>query len=289
MLVLQKFPLLLLMPLLLGGRLHSQNYSTQKTQVFVVNVLSNALIGGIGGTLNKHKGEKAYKAFIRNFLKGGAGGLVKYIAKYQTYYLSYNVLYAPVNRLQFFLGHSIVTNAAMNRAPLHTYYCDFYGLDFRIRLAEEQKIKVRLSLATLGSALYFASLGYELDLSRCLEYGLLFFNARHSYPYFGKAVFNCIAIETRGNQINQQIVPHEIVHTYQMYDGFPISGFYHKKQDTLLNKSAIYRFLSKYVSFDYEPLFFSVAYYTQPRPWHFQNYFEFEAEHFKTRAYVRRY
>jgi len=280
----------LLFPLF-KGQLYSQSYNSQRTQVLLVNVISNAIMGGIGGAINKGKDEKVYKAFIRNFLKGSVGGLVKYSAKYQAYSLGTEQLsfYAPFNRLYFFLGHSMVMNAAFNRKLLDTYYCNFYGVDLRFNLKEEQKIKARLSLVTAGSFAFFAlSRNYQLDVFRSLEYGQFFFGVHNNDPYSGKAVFNCIAIAATGNRISAFTIPHEIIHTYQQYDMFSISSFYHKKEESLVKNNKLLNKLSNYLVTDYQAGFFTLLYLTQPQPWHFKNYFEFEAEHFKIRSYIPR-
>jgi hypothetical protein len=283
----------LLLVSLLVEKLHSQAYDSQRTEVLVVNVLSNALISGIGGAINRDKGEKIGKAFIRNFFKGSAGGLIKYAAKYQTYYLrdQYLSVLSPFNRLYYFLGHSMVVNSAHNRKLLETYYCNFDGVDIRFNLKAEKKWQARVSLASLGSAIYFASKGFEFDLFRSLEHGLLFFKAKQGgqlKQHEGQALFNCIVIKTYGWNINQSIVPHEIVHTYQMYDMFGVSAFYDKKTKPLYEGRKVYKYLSRFFVADYEAIFFSALYLAQPKPIYFKNYFEFEAEHFKTRSYIKR-
>lgn len=271
----------------------AQNYDAQRSQVFLVNVLSNALIGGVGGLINKEKEEKAGRAFVRNFLKGGAGGLVKYTAKQQLYHFQIpdKALLAPLNRLHFFLGHSMVMNASYNRPLLERYYCNFYGIDIRLSLKEEQKFQARLSVATLGSALYMAAKGFHFNLYTSLEYGLPVFdiyNRRTSLKDGSQAGFNTMAIERYGGHYNYSVVGHELAHTYQMYDYFGFTSFYDRKARKYYEEKKIYRALSKYLVLDYEMLFFGALYLSQPRPLHFRNYYEFEAEHFAHRRYIMR-
>lgn len=278
----------------LSERISAQSYSQQRSEVFFVNILSNAVIGGVGGAINKGKDEKVYRAFLRNFLKGGAGGLVKYTAKYQTYYLASPVtsVYAPINRLYYFLGHSMVMNASLNRKVLDTYYCNFYGVDLRFKRTSEQKIHARLSLATLASAVYFGTKGFELDFYRSLEYGQLMFQMKPGQLgiYNGMAWFNCIVLQSRSNVPDLAILPHETIHTYQAYDYFGIASFYDQNLRSWYKDKKLYNLLSKYVVLDYEALFMSVPYALQfhPMPDYYKNYFEFEAEHFKTRQYIKR-
>lgn len=295
----KRFTLFVLALFQLSSR--GQSYDAQRSQVFATNVISNALIGGIGGAINRDKGEKIYKAFFRNFLKGTAGGLIKYSAKYQTFYLAAlqrnnsplygNVLYAPVNRLYFFLGHSVVMNAAYNRKVTDGYYCNFYGIDLKFKPKEEQKLQARLSIASLEGAVEFAILGFQFNIYKTLEYGQLMFDDPKGKlgMYQGMARFNSIVLQTPGLNI-PSVLPHEIVHTYQMYDYFGFSSFYDKKARPLYQDHKIYKALSNYLVLDYETLFMTALYLPQFKmpPRYFKNYFEFEAEHFATRYQVIR-
>lgn len=283
------------------GKSYSQSYNEQCSRVFITNIVSNALIGGIGGAIHHGKDEKIYKAFIRNFLKGGVGGLIKYSAKSQAYYLGtnrydnsagyLNNFYAPVNRLYFFFGHSIVMNAAYNRKITDGYYCNFYGIDLKFKPKEEQKLQVRLSLASLEAAVEFAIMGYQLNLYKSLEYGQLLFDDTKGTlgHYQGQARFNAIVTQQPGLNFTS-LLPHEIVHTYQMYDYFGISSFYDKKARPLYENKKWYKTLSNYLVLDYEVLFMTALYLPQFHlpPHYFKNYFEFEAEHFATRQVVLR-
>lgn len=288
-----KTPLLILTLLfiLLSWNSRAQSYDKQRTRVFLVNSLSNAVIGGIGGAINHKHSEKWHTAFARNFLKGGAGGMVKYTAKYQVYNLSFPQfsMFAPIDRMWFFLGHSMVMNAAYNRPLLERLYCNFYGVDIRYDSKAEHKVQARASLATLEGLVEYAAMGYELNLYRTLEYGIFMFDARGNklLPYYGQARFNCVVLREYPGLGN---LPHEMVHVYQLYDYFPVASFYDKKARSWYESKKLYKSLSKYVTLDHESLFMTVLYLPQFRkpPHYYKNYFEFEAEHFGTRYKVAR-
>lgn len=275
-----------------------QSYQSQRNQVFVYNILTNGLISGVGGAINKKKSEKLWPVFFKSFGKGALGGAIKYTAKLQTYYFNdkRNVFFAPVNRAYFFLGHSIAMNGSMNQGVLENYYCNFYGMNLKYLSKEEKgdRFQARLSLGTLGSAIYFTALGLKLDPYKSFEYGQLYFNMDDDFVYNGISVhglagFNLFAIRTLPNGLPAQAsVPHEIVHTYQAYEFFGISNFYKKKLDPILERSKIYNFTSRFVDYDYEGAFFSALYVVQPKPRYYKNFFEFEAEHFDRRGYIER-
>jgi hypothetical protein len=282
------------MLVIISGKMLGQSYADQRSVVLATNLICNAVIGGVGGMIHKKPEEKRWQAFGRNFIRGTAGGLIKYSAKYQTYYFNQanSHFYAPLNRLYFFLGHSIVMNAAYNKKMLQTFHANFLGVDLRMDLSEEEKLKARISLATLVSAVAFASRGYELNLYRSLEMGVLYFDVRRKLPPgAGESAFNCLAIGVpppSKNFISNPAWPHEVVHTFQMYDLSPVAAFYDKWLTKKTETKKWIKTAGKYFVTDYEVLFFTAGYLLMPQPRYYRNYFEFEAEHFTRRAYLDR-
>jgi hypothetical protein len=225
------------------------------------------------------------------------GGLVKYSAKKQTYFLStpyFNFL-KPINRAYFFLGHSITMNASRNEKMLSNYYCNYYGMNFHYNNSAKrgERFSAKLSLATTTSLIVFLADGNKLDFYNTLEFGQFYFDKSNSSKISlpnsgGFAGFNTIAIEKINGNPNTSIISHELVHNFQYYDYFSISSFYEKSLNKKLNESSFYVKASKYFDFDYQPLIFGALYLTQPKPRYFRNYFEFEAEHFGERKFVPR-
>lgn len=275
-----------------------QSYRKQQDQILAYNILTNALIAGISGAVNKKKGEKLHHAFLKNFGKGGLGGIVKYTAKYQTFYLRYeqSTITAPLNRVLFFAGHSMVMNASLNEPTFKNLYFNYFGFNFKYDTQAEKgtRLSTKLSATTFSSAIFLLNFGDRFNFYKTLEYGFLFFDlhpdAQHPslVRLDGRSIHNSLAIREFNGQHQLGILPHEILHTYQAYDFFALSNIYKEKEQTILNKSKVYRFASKYVDFDYEPIFFTTLYNTQPKPTYFKNFFEYEAEHFSGRKYINR-
>jgi len=276
-------------------------YRNQQNKLFVYNILLNGFISGVGGVVNKNTDEKFFTVLSKSFGKGCLGGFVKYLSKSQAYYLKdyNNTFLAPVNRAFFFLGHSITMNGSLNQKTLENLYLNFYGINFNYQPFETKgdRFNARLSLGTLSSIIYFSASGHKLDLYKSLEYGQFYFELNPSFKFEGElgnglAFYNVFAIRNieQGTIIIplQSSVPHEIVHTYQHYDFFAFSSLYKNKINNEFNKLKLYKVVSKYVQFDYEPLYYFTMYQLQPKPIHFKNFFEFEAEHFETRDYINR-
>jgi len=160
----------------------SQDYSAQRSTIFVSNILLNGLIGGIGGAINKDDSQTILKAFGKNFLAGCLGGSIRYLAKYDTYNVHYDrqlvtqkfSTTAWGNRFLYFAGHSIVTNASLNKTFWDTYQVNLYGVNLAYSFKEKQ-LKPRVSLNTLGTLIYFGLEGHKIDFGNSLSYGLYYF------------------------------------------------------------------------------------------------------------------
>jgi len=272
-----------------------QSYQSQQTQIFAYNILLNGIIGGIGGAINKKQDEKFLLAFGKNFLKGSLGGLIKYTAKYETFYLGWHDkrYLAKPNRLFYYLGYSFVYNASLNRKLTHSYHCQLYGANMEFIFEKDFHIRGRVSLLTLSSLTIAIAEGHHFDLFKSIEYGLFYFdqNAKYDSAFFGRALHNVIIIPSsiyRGNPWRSPhyfTFPHEIVHTYQSPDYFPISNWFNQSLKKIKEHKS-YEFLQKYVYLDIP--YHRVLYLLQPQPKYYKNFYEFEAQHFAMRNYIDR-
>lgn len=277
----------------------AQTYEAQQNRMLAYNVLSSGLMGGIGGAINRNEGEKWHKAFIKNFGKACLGGLVKYQAKYQAYYLGQpnNGYWILPNRLHYFIGHSMVMNASLNKGLLDTYYANVWGIDVRVSTAKnpEKRIQARLSVGTLiNTAVYLAD-GHTFNLHRSIEYGHISMDYDSTFilngrnDIWGIGGYNVMAIKPNEQGIPAYwVIPHETVHMYQYYDIAPLSNLYIKKVEHLYKDKSIYNKLKKYMVFDYEPIIQAGLYAAQPKPTYFKNFYEYEAEHFARRQFIKR-
>lgn len=284
----------------------TQSYKTQQNEILAYNIFCNGLIGGIGGIINKDADDKWHEAFLKNFGKGCLGGLVKYSSKKQAWHLQNpdkNYLAIP-NRLYYFLGHSMVMNASKNKGIFDTYYCNLFGTDIRWNLNKKDSglnttFQVRLSLMSIGSFIQLALEKNKFNLHKSLEMGLFYFDLKPNYPTHGANIgsvsgiarFNSIAIGR--NLLNgmrfDDAVPHEVIHVYQNYDFFPITNFYYGRYfKNKLSQLNWYNTISRFVIADIDVLYFKTAYYFQPQPTYYKNFFEYEAEHFSGRNYLNR-
>lgn len=262
------------------------SYEGQRNQIFIYNTLLNGFIGGLGGAINKKKEEKLVNAFGKNFLKGTLGGLVKYTAKYETFQFANgkNKLLSYPNRLFYFLGHSFVNNASLNRHLFKYYNFQIYGVDLNFNLEHKFKVQTRASVYTLYSLGVMIGEGHKLNPIKSLEYGVFYFDWNKDVysPYGGYALHNTLVLR-EGNQNHSEV--HEIIHIYQKFDYFLLSNFFEKSFKKIKSKKVVQTF-NKYL---YADIFYSdLLYYFQPKPAHFKNFYEFEAESLSTRQFILR-
>lgn len=192
------------------------------------------------------------------------------------------------------MGQSIVSNASKNKPILHEYNANFYGFNFTISKKKKRRLEVKLSLTSLIYNCSYLLRNAKLDFYKSLEHGVFTYSmdsaaSEFGGKYIGIGGFNALIIAKHKNgEYISGVLPHEIVHTYQHYDLFPISNFYQKRIDNYYDDSKYYKLFTKYLDLDYEALFHVMLYNSQPTPKYYKNYFEFEAEHFNRRKYIER-
>jgi len=140
-------------------------------------------------------------------------------------------------------------------------------------------------LFTIGSLAYLFTLGHEFDLENSMRYGVYYFKVKQGdLESVSLGLGNSILM--RQNNLNVgKVLPHEMIHTYQYSDYFSINSFF-KIPLEKFKSSKLIKPIDKYVLFDLP--YMGLFYVIQPKPWHFKNFYEFEAQHFATRAFVDR-
>ncbi len=274
---------------------YPQKYDSQQAEILTFNVLLNGVIGGIGGAINKSKEEKLHVVLAKNFLIGCLGGSVKYLAKYDAYNISYDHALganqrfswnAWMDRFLYYAGHSIVCNASLNKKPWESFQINLYGINFYYSITDSNHFQPKLSLYTLGALIKFGLDGNKFDLKNSLNYGIYYFDVNPKDHGFrcGIATYNVIALN-ESCQGTTNNVSHEFIHGFQFADYFPISLYAYKPLKNFKSQKLI-KPIDRYVIFDipYQYLF----YVLQPKPWHYKNYYEYEARHFAIRAHVER-
>ncbi|MBL4716765.1 MAG: hypothetical protein COC01_00230 [Bacteroidetes bacterium] len=263
---------------------YSKTYSSQQYQVLSYNLLLNGIIGGVGGAINKKPNEKTWTAFRKNFLYGCLGGSIKYFAKYDIYDLrgESNGFWAKPNRLNYYIGHSIVHNASLNRKIWSSFNCSLYGLNIELFFKDSFYVKKRISTLTLYNLVYTISIGNKFNIDKSIKYGIFYFDMNPKISDAGYGDHNVISISSRSVT---SVLPHEILHTYQHPDYILINNCFNHSFKRV-RESKLHEIFRKYFYLDIA--YMSMLYQVQPKPTHYKNFYEFEAQHFATRSLVNR-
>jgi hypothetical protein len=278
------------------NKITAQSFHQQSRQIFAYNILLNGLVGGIGGVINKSKGEKVLGAFGRNFLKGSLGGLITYTAKYEVYQLRNPEKYwvAPLDRAFYYIGNSFVYNASLNRGLFSAYRCQFYLFNIDIHFKGKCRVFPRISVLSAASAATLFLVGDHLNLKNSFKYGLFYFNEnkKNNSTRYGLGLNNAIEItqyptDEHGKmriEWRYETIAHEMVHTFQFPDYISISNYMKKSFQGIKSKER-YKKWSRYFYLDGP--FFPLLYVIYPKPYD-QIFYEYEANHFSTREFVPR-
>ncbi|MCD6066244.1 MAG: hypothetical protein K0S33_1070 [Bacteroidetes bacterium] len=266
----------------------AQNYAGRS---FVYNSLIGAFSGGIGSVINKHKGQKWYKAFAKGFTIGFGGGAISFTGKKLNYYIAkeQNLGYAWVSRTVFSAGNSIVENAAANRDFWSVWHYDvsFVRLEFHTK---DMSLTPRIMPSMLVSTAFMAVYG-KMDLKRSLQSGTATFFTK-GIPYSDYFVASTpsngfMFVDTlRNGQIFYNTFAHEMIHTFQFQEFSGCNYFFKKRTDKWEEKSPRFRKLHKYIYGDlnYEIMvinYFLIHKGTEPIDY-CSNFLENEAESLST-------
>jgi hypothetical protein len=227
----------------------SQNYAGRS---FAYNSLIGGFSGGIGSVINKHKGQKWYKAFAKGFVIGFGGGTLEFSGKKINYYVAkkQNLGYAWLSRAVFSAGNSLVENAAANREFWSVWHYDlsFVRLEFHTKGSE---LVPRLMPSMFTATVFMAAKG-RFDVKRSLQSG--------TATFFTKSIFyspNFVAstpgngfffVDTlRGGPHFYNVYAHEMIHAFQFQGLSGCNYFFKPITDKWEEESPRFRKLHKYV------------------------------------------
>jgi hypothetical protein len=240
---------------------YSQNYMLRS---FGYNSLVGGFSGGVGAVINKHKGQKWYKAFAKGFVIGLGGGMVEFGGKRMNALVAqkHELGYAWLSRAVFSAGNSVVENAAANRDFWSVWHYDvsFVRLEFNTK---ERSLTPRLMPSMFFSTVYLSVNG-RLNLEKSLQSGTAIFYTR-KVPYADRFVASTPSnglffVDTlRRGTVFYETFAHEMVHTFQFQEFSGFNYFFKKKTDHWEEKYPRYRKLHKYIYGDlnYELMVFN--------------------------------
>ncbi len=252
----------------------AQNWNLQRNQFIATNIGINAIAGGTGALLNKRKGQKPLKVFLKGMAQGSLGGSFQVLGKSLTYQITAqeNLSYAWAARITNAIGNSITQNAANNINFWERWHFNLGAvrLDYEVK---GNKFQARFFPSSLYGIVLVGKQA-KLKLKPSLQTGILVFESENNLSFLGLSSIATAQVSSIGIREDLQgseyyaIMAHETMHILQ-YDNMVYMNPYFQRLDTnWKNKSKIYNTLSKYIYFDLNGPTLLGAYLSQiKQPW----------------------
>lgn len=277
-----------------NGNVQAQTFESQKRDIFLYNIVTGFLVGGVGALINIKKGQSAWKVFLKGASQGILGGLINYTSKNMVYQINKNgnIAYAWPARITQSIGTSIIENAASNRNFWDAYHFNYGPLRFEIDIRREYKPLVKIIPGAFIGMVWVSTKG-KLNVKRSLQSSVPVFVSQKDPMFFGSqyrayamgnaAIFGQVDIN------DYELFAHEMGHVMQYNEFVGLNSFLDKPMEKWRNNSPFFNKLSKYVYFDFHSIvLLGTSQLLRNDSNYFQNWIEFEAEHFATKRFVPR-
>ena len=167
--------ILLILSFALMTNLNAQDFNKQRRKFAFTNIGINGIVGGFGALVNKRKGEKKIKVFLKGFGQGCLGGTVQILGKELTYqiYAKEKLSYAWAARITNSIGNSITQNAASNINFWERWHFNMGILRFDYQI-KDKNFKVRLFPSSIFGTIVTANQG-KLNLKKTLQTGIMIY------------------------------------------------------------------------------------------------------------------
>lgn len=265
----------------------AQNYEAQSV---IYNSLIGGISGGVGALINKHEGQKWYKAFGKGFLIGTGGGALMYSGKKMNNLIlvKHDLGYAWLSRLVFSAGNSIIENASANIDFWQRWHFDIGFIRFELNTSPAG-FTPRMMPSMLGGIILILANNSVFKFNESLRSGTLVFSA-HKINYApeltGSTPSNAFIITNNLNSYNYyELFGHEMIHTFHFQELSGINYFAKPLSDKWKKNSSRFSKLSKwiYADINYELMLLNYFLINGGHQQHYNsNFLENEAEYLST-------
>lgn len=230
------------------------SYSQSEFEIGLYNVGLGGFGGAIGAVINKKPNEKIFNVFCSGFLKGSLGGTFVYGSKKMVsqIHIKEKIEYNWLAKILNSLGTSMIENASSNRKLFEQLHINI-GFN-RIEVHTKNKIKYKIMpVALLITGIY--AYGNKFELEKSLKTGEILFSVSKNFKHAGATWGKLILIDESWLDKNN-LIAHEIIHSYQYEDFNFVNTFINKPKLELLNKSKLGEKLNNFFYFDLQaPIF----------------------------------
>jgi hypothetical protein len=263
------FLLIIFLILLSNQKVNSQYSFKNKNEVAIYNVLSGALIGGIGALINNNHKDKKIVAFGKGFYKGALSGLVIFsgkdlVSKFQE---TNNYVYLSGSKLLVLTGSSMLENTVENKRLFEKLHYDIGFVRMEFYPYNKFKVKSRIMPYSLSTTIWLFS-KYKLSVKNTLYTGnFIFYNekdrrTRNNRIILGAAFGNNILFAANTTIYSKElIITHEMIHVFQTNSFSFSNSFFYKLESRWLGNYKFYKWYQRYFYTDYENLTARILYY----------------------------
>ncbi len=256
--------------------------------VFLFNVISGGIIGGIGSIINK-KNEKTYKAFFKGFYKGALGGTLVFGGKQMLSNFSRTHNYSNIwaSKVLTYSGISMIENAAANKKLLSNLHFNLFLFRINYRADNQFVFRPRALLYSILNTGY-TIIKYDMHINPKISLwtGIPVFSdnkilSKNShFKFIGIGMGNSIWVTNFQTSLSfETIMSHELTHIYQ-FNMFSSTNNYFSITNTKFGISKFYKKLTKYFYLNFGAILYNGCYYLASelnKDYYFGNPFEGEA------------
>ncbi|MGO3706328.1 MAG: hypothetical protein ACTJGD_00685 [Mesonia hippocampi] len=263
----------------------------EREGLFFYNVGLGALVSGVGAIINKQPQEKLGVTFLNGFWKGAIGGYLVYESKNILGNIGdrENYTYAWGAKLLNASGTSIIENGAANRQVWERWHLHigFNRLEFNVK--DNWKVTYKIMPVSLLSTVYSA-IDSKFEIKRSMQIGeFVFSKSRVEKNAGGYVLANAMVIQDKRME-SYTTIAHEMVHIYQYYDYNFVNVYLNRPKHKWRKNSSTFNGFSKIFYIDVQAAVLRPLYLLEGglyNDYYYDNFFEYEAEFFSNKGYVR--
>jgi len=262
------FLLIFFFILLPNQKVNSQYSFNNKNEVAIYNIISGALIGGIGALINNNHKDKKIVAFGKGFYKGALSGLVIFSGKdlVSKFPETNNYAYLSGGKLLALTGSSMLENTVENKRLFEKLHYNIGFVRMEFYPYNKFKVKSRIMPISLSTTIWLFT-KYNLSVKNTLYTGnFIFYNEKdrknkNGSTTIGTAFGNNILFSANTAIARKElIITHEMLHVFQLNSFSFSNSFFFKLENRCLGNYNFYKWYKKYFYTDYEVLTFKTLY-----------------------------
>jgi hypothetical protein len=273
---------------------NAQTVQSQDRQLLFYNLGFGVVSSGIGAIINKPKHQKLGICLRNSLLQGLAGGGLLYAAKRMDnlVFKEKATGWAWPSHIVQAAGYSMIENAASARPAFQSWNFSLGLVRFDYNKSMEHKFRARLLPTGILGIYYARDVGGRFDLKTSLQLGQMVYKHEGLIDNYGAeaqgVTFARAIVYSDFPSLKHYTLGHELIHTFQ-FDEMQVINTYANPLTKKIKNKVLRTIFTDYVYADI-PWFWIIYPYVgnSDNAHHYQNWYEFEADHFSNYMFVNR-